>query len=72
MGQPAPNGIAICTAPEYKEIVPMKKMVVTDYFLDEKGNKVSPKEYGMGPDTPEESEVSVKFEDAGQGRTSFL
>lgn len=55
----------------YKEIVPMKKLVITDYFSDEKGNKVSPKEYGMGPGMPEESDIIVKFEDAGENKTKL-
>lgn len=55
----------------YKEIIPMKKLVVTDYFSDEKGIKVSPKEYGMGPDTPEESEIIIKFDQAGENKTKL-
>jgi uncharacterized protein YndB with AHSA1/START domain len=54
---------------EYKEIIPMEKIVATDYFMDEKGNKVSPKEYGMPGEWPDEMLVTVTFEDAGEGKT---
>ncbi len=49
----------------YKEIVPMEKLVATDYFSDEAGNKIDPKKYGMAPDVPTEMNVIVRFEDAG-------
>ncbi len=47
----------------YKEIVPMKKIVVTDSFADESGNVVSATHYGM-PDTfPMETTISITFEE---------
>ncbi len=48
----------------YKEIVPMKKIVVTDSFADEKGNVVPATEYGM-KGFPLELEVTIEFEDMG-------
>lgn len=50
----------------YKEIVPMKKLVVTDYFSDEHGNKVDPVAFGMSPDFPKEADVIVTFADVGE------
>ncbi len=57
---------------EYLEIIPMEKIVCTDYFADVEGNKVSPKEFGMPGDWPEEDMVvTVTFEDAGPGKTKL-
>lgn len=53
----------------YKEIVPMEKIVASDHFADEKGNFVSPEEFGMPGEWPEEMTVTVTFEDAGPGKT---
>jgi len=51
----------------FKEIDPRKKIVSTDFFSDEKGNKVDPVEYGQSKDAPSEMEVIVTLEDAGNG-----
>lgn len=56
---------------EYKEIIPMQKIVSTDYFADEHGNKISPKEFGMPGEWPEEMVVTVTFEDLGNGKTKL-
>ncbi len=48
----------------YKEIVPHKKIVVTDSFADEKGNIVPSSYYGM-EDFPLEMLVTLEFEDLG-------
>lgn len=56
----------------YKEIVPNEKLVVTDYFSDENGNMVSPKEAGLEqPDFPGEQTVTVRFENSGEGKTKL-
>lgn len=55
----------------FKEIIPNKKIVTSDYFSDEEGNKVDPTEYGQGPDAPDEMDVIVRFEDAGEGKTKL-
>lgn len=47
----------------YREIVPNEKIVVTDYFSDENGNKTAPTEHGLSPDMPAEMEVVTKFEE---------
>jgi len=55
----------------YKEIVPNKKIVVTDSFADENGNVVSATHYGM-PDTfPMETEITISFEEQDDPSTSL-
>lgn len=54
----------------FKKIVPMKKIVLTDYFTDDKGNKVSSTYYGMSADFPMEMELMVTFK--GQGDRTKL
>ncbi len=49
----------------------MEKIVATDHFADEQGNEVSPKDYGMPGEWPEEMIVTVTFEDAGPGKTKL-
>lgn len=56
---------------EFKEIVPMEKIVATDYFTDKDGNWISPKEMGMPGEWPEKMLVTVTFEDAGDGKTKL-
>lgn len=56
---------------EYKEVIPMEKIVATDYFTDAEGNKISPAEYGMPGEWPEEMLVTVTFEDVGEGKTKL-
>jgi uncharacterized protein YndB with AHSA1/START domain len=47
-----PDGKDYWSAGTYKEIVPMKKIVVTDSFADENGKIVSASYYGMDPSFP--------------------
>jgi uncharacterized protein YndB with AHSA1/START domain len=54
----------------YREIVKPERIVCTDTFTDEKGNTVSPKQYGMSPDWPEEAIITVTFAEQG-GKTRF-
>ncbi len=53
----------------YKEIVPKKKLAVSDYFSDAEGNIIDPTVYGMNADMPKEMDVVVTFEDAEGGKT---
>ncbi|KKS96429.1 MAG: hypothetical protein UV73_C0010G0014 [Candidatus Gottesmanbacteria bacterium GW2011_GWA2_43_14] len=55
----------------YKEIVPHEKLVVTDYFSDEFGNKQDPANFGQDPDFPEESTVTVLFQELGKDNTKL-
>jgi len=47
----------------YREVVPLRRIVVTDSFADEKGNVVPATYYGMSRDIPLEMQVTVTFED---------
>ena len=56
----------------YKEVIPMEKIVATDHFEDDKGNKISPAEMGMPGEWPDdEMVVTVTFEDMGDGTTKL-
>ena len=54
----------------YKEIVPMKKIVVQDHFADAQGNKIPASTYGLPESFPMESEIQILFEDLG-GKTKL-
>jgi uncharacterized protein YndB with AHSA1/START domain len=55
----------------YKEVVPLKKIVVTDSFTDKDGNIIAGSEYGMPADFPRELLVTVTFADVG-GKTKLM
>ncbi len=59
------------SAGEYEEVIPLKKIVATDYFSDKDGNWVSPKDFGMPGEWPEKMRVTVTFEEAGPGKTKL-
>lgn len=54
----------------YQEIIPMQKIVSTDYFTDAEGNKVDPKSFGMPGEWPDEMRVTITFEDM-DGKTKL-
>jgi uncharacterized protein YndB with AHSA1/START domain len=54
----------------YREIVPPERIVYTDSFADEQGNRVPASHYGMGGDWPSELLVTVTFEEH-EGKTKF-
>lgn len=56
---------------EYLEIVPMEKIVATDYFTDENGAWIDPSTLGMPGEWPEKMKVTVIFEDSGEGKTKL-
>lgn len=55
----------------YKEIVPHEKLVVTDYFSDEEGNMMEPKDFGQDANFPKESTVTVRFEEIEGAKTKL-
>lgn len=55
----------------YKEIKPKEKLVVTDYFSDENGEMIEPKDAGMDPNFPRESTMTVLFEESKNGKTKL-
>jgi uncharacterized protein YndB with AHSA1/START domain len=54
----------------FREIIPMKRLIYTDSFADEKGKKVPASHYGMSGDWPSELLVTVTFDDIG-GKTKM-
>lgn len=54
----------------FREVKAPEKIVVTDYFSDEKGNPVTPAYYGMGSDVPYETTVETMLEEMGN-KTKF-
>jgi len=67
-----PDGVVrdYCGTGVYKDIVPLKRLVCTDSFADDKGNVVPASHYGMEGDWPLELLVTVTFE-AVNGRTTM-
>lgn len=59
------------SAGEYNVIDLYKKIVVTDYFSDNKGSRVSPSEYDMPGEWPEELIVTVIFEKINEGKSKM-
>jgi uncharacterized protein YndB with AHSA1/START domain len=59
----SPDGKDFWSTGMIREIVPLRKIVYTDSFADEEGNIVGADYYGMNPDFPLESMVTVSFED---------
>ena len=59
-----PDGKEYWSTGEVKELVPERKLVVTDNFSDEKGNIKSASEYGMPGDWAKELLITVYFEEA--------
>lgn len=55
----------------FKEIVPKQKIVTTDYFSDELGNKISPVKEGQDQDFPTEMTATILFEDLGENRSKI-
>lgn len=71
-GSPNPDAPAqdFWSTGTYKEIVPMKKIVITDSFADDKGNIVQSTHYGM-PGFPLEMLVTFEFEEV-DGKTKMI
>ena len=67
----SPDGQVYWSTGTYREIVPLERIVVTDSFADENGNVVPGTHYGMPDDLPLEMEITITFEDAGEGRTKL-
>ncbi len=52
----------------WKEI-PIEKIVVTDFFSNENGDKIRPDKAGMDPNFPDQMDVTFTFEDLGEKMT---
>jgi len=67
----SPEGQDLWSTGVYREIVPPERIVYTDDFADEKGNVVSPAEYGIPGEWPEgPSLVTLIFEEH-EGKTKL-
>ena len=66
----APDGKEYWGTGIYKEIIPRKKILVTDSFADEKGQVVSATHYGM-EGFPLELEVIIFFKSLDDGQTEI-
>jgi uncharacterized protein YndB with AHSA1/START domain len=65
----SPEGGNYWSTGVYREIIPMRRIIYTDCFADEKGNIVPASYYGMpGENWPVELLVRVTFEDL-EGKT---
>lgn len=61
-----PKGKRLWSTGVYKEIVPLKKIVVTDSFADRKGNVVHASYYGfVDEDWPLELQATITFDNLG-------
>ena len=59
-----PDGKEFWSTGVVKELIPERKLVVTDSFSDDKGNIKPPSEYGMPGDWPKELLITVYLEEA--------
>jgi uncharacterized protein YndB with AHSA1/START domain len=64
----APDGKMIYNVGKYSEIVPLKKIVSTMSFSDEKGNVVPASQYGIPGKWPDSVHITVEF-DESDGKT---
>lgn len=60
----APDGKEYWSTGEVKELIPERKLVITDSFSDEKGNIKSASDYGMSGNWPKELLITVYLEEA--------
>jgi uncharacterized protein YndB with AHSA1/START domain len=63
----SPEGKDYWSTGVYREIVPLKRIVATDSFADEKGNIVPASSYGFAGDWPRELLMTVTFEEQDGG-----
>jgi uncharacterized protein YndB with AHSA1/START domain len=55
----------------YKEITPIEKIIVSDYFSDKNGNINDPTNTGLPQNMPKEMLVTVTFEDVEDNKTKL-
>ena len=65
-----PDGKEYWSTGVVKELIPEKKLVVTDHFSDDKGNIKPASEYGMPGDWPNELLITFEVQEAN-GATKF-
>lgn len=62
-----PDGKVFWGRGVYREIAPPERLAFVDSFSNERGEVVSPTEYGMSPEHPAESLVEVRLEPVAEG-----
>jgi uncharacterized protein YndB with AHSA1/START domain len=68
----SPEGRDYCGKSIYREVVELQRIIFTDFFVDEEGNPVPATYYGMNPDWPQETLVTVTFaEDKGKTKLTL-
>lgn len=67
----SPEGKDYWSTGTVEELIPEKKLVVTDSFSDEKGNIISASEYGMPGNWPKELLITFELEEA-DGATKLV
>jgi uncharacterized protein YndB with AHSA1/START domain len=67
----SPEGRDFWSKGVYRDVVAPERIVFTDSFSDEEGNLVSPTYYGMSPDWPTETLVTVTFAEQ-EGKTTLI
>jgi uncharacterized protein YndB with AHSA1/START domain len=66
------EGRDYCGKGAYREIVEPERIIFTDSFVDEEGKPVPATYYGMSPDWPQETLVTVTFaEDKGKTKLTL-
>jgi uncharacterized protein YndB with AHSA1/START domain len=65
----SPEGMDVWGLGIYREIVAPERIVYTDSFADADGNRVEPARYGVSPDFPSETLVTVTFAEHTQATT---
>ena len=65
-----PEGNDTWSGGTFREIVPMERIVATDHFADEHGNRIPASTYGLEGEWPDDLLVTVTFEDL-DGKTKL-
>lgn len=63
----APDGKMYWNAGVYKQVIPMNRLVMDQFFSDEHGNKVPAAKYGVVGNWPDVIEVIVEFQSVDDG-----
>jgi uncharacterized protein YndB with AHSA1/START domain len=66
-----PDGHIFFNGGEFRDIVPLEKIVWLWYFADADGNRVSPAHYGFPHEEREGNVDEILFEDFGVGQTKL-
>ena len=67
----APDGKNFWSTGTYREIVDPERLVITDSFANEMGEVVSAAYYGLSPDFPLESNITIHFEEVSRKKTKL-